>query len=103
MPTTEQTEKIRQAIMRYRELLDIMRLRLDTAERAYEALFADISPEDRSSIPVKTLQWRIAEKLAGNHDSFGKAILQIRFDARDLEREFETLYDRLVEDVPDGL
>ena len=50
MPTSEEIEKVRQEIMRFRELLNIMRQNLDDGERAYTQLFSNCSSEDRMKI-----------------------------------------------------
>ncbi len=93
MPNREDIEKVRQEIMRLRELLTIMRGRLDQGERAYDALFSGFSPEERAGIKEKDLQWKLAETLVGDTSSLMKAVLHMWFAARELERSFEELHD----------
>lgn len=96
--TTEDIEKVRQGIMRYRELLDIMRFRLEEAEKAYEGLFTKYVPDERDGMEIKKLQWLIAERIIDQPIDLTRAVMQIRFDARDLEKAFEELYDNLIPD-----
>lgn len=98
MADREDIEKIRQGIMRYRELLDIMRLRLDAAEKNYEALFEKYVPGDTTETEVKKLQWLIAEAILDDPADLVKAISRSRFAARDLEKAFEELHDHLIPD-----
>ena len=96
MADPEQIEKVRQEIMRFRELLNIMRLRLDDGERAYTKLFANISPEDMNNMKEKDLQGKVAEEIVGDLSPLSKAVMKARFDAHELERAFEELYDIIV-------
>ncbi|MFN8417733.1 MAG: hypothetical protein U0528_00565 [Anaerolineae bacterium] len=91
----EHIEKVRQEVMRFRELLNIMRLRLDEGERAYDNLFAKRSAEEKSTLKEKDLQWRVAEQLIADDEEtlLRDAALHMRFHARDLERAFEELYN----------
>jgi hypothetical protein len=93
MANDETIERIRQQIMRFRELLAIMRARLDSAERAYDGLFSAFSPEDRRDMKEKDLQWKVAQTMVEDVSRLSTAVLQARYDARDLERAFEELYD----------
>lgn len=95
---TEDIEKVRQAIMRFRELLDIMRLHLVEAERAYEGLFAKYGPDQSEGMEVKKIQWAIAERIVHDPKDLTTAVMQTRFDARELEKAFEELYDKLIPD-----
>lgn len=90
MPTRERTEKVRQQIMRMNELLGIMRGRLTTGERAYEALFAGIPPEERARTHKKDLQWQVAEQLE-DLAPLKDAVGELHFGARELERAFAEL------------
>ncbi len=90
---TEEIEKVRQAIMRFQELLRVMRQQLETGERAYSALFSRFSPADVANMKEKDLQWKLAEVMADDLSPLRKAVIQMRFDARNLERDFEQLYD----------
>ncbi len=89
----ENTEKVRQEIMRFRELLNIMRLRLEDGERMYSSLFTHFSPEEIASTKEKDLQWKAAEKIGDDVSGLADAALRMRFVARNLERAFEELYD----------
>lgn len=96
MATSEEIEKLRQAIMRYRELLLLMRETLEGGERAYTALFSGVSPDDKATLKEKDLQWSLAEQMIGDVSDMSKAVLRLRLGARHLERDFETLYDIVV-------
>lgn len=98
MTDPEQVEKVRQGIMRFRELLNILRLRLEAGEAAYARLFAGYPPEVVNGMPEKALQGLLARDIVQDTSALRKAILQARFDARDLERAFEELHDNLVPD-----
>jgi hypothetical protein len=93
MTHAEDLEKKRQAVMRLRELLDHMRLKLDEGERAYARLFATFSEAEMRNTPEKEMQGRAAELLLTNPRPLENAILQMQFHARDLERAFEELYN----------
>ncbi|MCK6578192.1 MAG: hypothetical protein L6Q98_08835 [Anaerolineae bacterium] len=92
----EALEKARQAIMRYRELLDLMQSRLRDYERAYVGLFAGLS-ESAASLPEKGRQREAAYAVLDDDKALTRALLTARFDSRDFEREFEALHDRVVE------
>lgn len=96
MTNSEQTEKVRQEIMRFRELLNIMRLKLDENERAYGQLFSNITPEEISSMKEKDLQGKAAQEIMDDLTPLSKAVLNARFSARELERSFEELYNIIV-------
>ncbi len=96
MANPEQLEKVRQELMRFRELLNIMRAKLEDGERAYTRLFANCSPEDKQRMKEKDLQWQVATQIVGDLSGLSKAVMQVRYDARDLERAFEELYDIIV-------
>jgi len=96
MSNREQIEKVRQEIMRFRELLDIMRLRLEDGERRYERLFANRSAEDRQNLKEKDLQWKVAEQMIDDLKPLSEMVLRARFDCRELEKAFEELYDTIV-------
>jgi hypothetical protein len=92
-PDREAVEKVRQEFMRFNELLKIMRLRLEEGERAYSSLFANCSAEERQTLKEKDLQWRLAEELINDTSGLSKAVMRMRFDARELEKAFEELYN----------
>jgi hypothetical protein len=94
MANPEDIEKVRQAIMRFRELLNVMRLRLESGERAYERLFVNHPRQD--GLKEKERQWQLAEDLVHDLTPLSKAVVQVRFDARELERAFEELYNIIV-------
>ncbi len=96
MSNSEEVEKARQAIMRFRELLDIMRAQLEEGERAYTRLFANRSAEEKATLKEKELQGRAALDLLDDPSALGKAAIEMRFAARNLERDFEQLYDNIM-------
>lgn len=95
MPLPEEHEKARQAIMRFRELLDIMRMHLEEGEQAYRQLFAHLPPE-AEGLPEKERQALVARSVVEDSTALRRAALQLRFDARDMERAFEEVHDNLV-------
>ena|SRR5579859_4088117 len=88
----EDIEKVRQEIMRFRELLDIMCQRLDAGERAYAQLFANCSLEDVQRLKTKDLQWKAAEQMIDDLTPLRRAVAQMHYEARNLERDFEELH-----------
>ncbi len=96
MANPDEIEKVRQEIMRFRELLNIMAQKLQSGERAYAQLFANYSPDEIKATKEKDLQWKVAEKMLGDVSSLSKAALQMRFAAHELEAAFEELYDIIV-------
>lgn len=97
MYDNEQIERVRQAIMRWRELLDIMQQRWQVSDKQYHELFNLLSPEQRESLREKEQQWEIAEQLVEDTTQLQKELSKMRFAARDLERAFEEVHDKLVE------
>jgi hypothetical protein len=93
MDQVEQIEKIRQAIMRYRELLDLMNMSLAKGEAAYQALFPADLPDN---MPEKDRQWIAAEKLLADTSRLQRIALHLRLTCRDFEREFEQVHDNLI-------
>jgi len=87
----EDRERLRQAVMRFRELLDIMRLRLEHGEKAYTALFKNLTPE--AGLKEKEMQGLVADMLLSDSTPLQNAALDMRFFARDLERAFEEVHD----------
>lgn len=96
MTNDEQIEKIRQAIMRYRELLDILQQRLAQGEKDYAALFDLLTTKQKTGLEEKQRQ-RIAaiHAIDGELTHLQRAILRLRFDMRDIEKAFEELYDHI--------
>jgi hypothetical protein len=99
MTNPEQVERMRQAVMRFRELLDIMQLRLADSERAYTQLFARYTADELAGKPEKDRQGMLARDIVDTPLVLGKPVMQARFDARELEREFEYLHDIIMSDV----
>ena len=97
----ENVEKLRQAIMRYRELLDHMRMQMEAGERRYAKLFANITPEERQGKGEKEVQTLVARQLVDDLEPLSRAVLQAQFDARDLQRAFEELYDIILTPLPE--
>lgn len=96
MTNSEDIEKVRQEIMRFRELLNLMRQRQEDGERAYQQLFSRCSPDQMQTMKEKDLQRLVAEQMAGDLSAIRKAVGQLRFQSRELERAFEELYDIIV-------
>jgi hypothetical protein len=94
MTLPEDVEKVRQGIMRFRELLDIMRMRVEQGEKEYERLFPDGLPEEMRE---KDRQTQAAYALVNNRKPLENAVLNMHFHARDLERAFEEIHHRIVE------
>lgn len=92
----EQIEKVRQEIMRFRELLNIMCVKLEAGERAYAKLFAGFSPEEMKTIKEKDLQWKLAEELVKDTSQLQKAVMQMQYESLGMERAFEELYNIIV-------
>lgn len=96
MATHDEIERVRQAVMRFRELLDITQARLEAGERSYNRLFDGCSAEDKAALPEKTLQWQVAEQIVDDTTALRKALMQVRYDLRDVMQEFEHVHDILV-------
>lgn len=96
MTNPENVEKTRQAIMRLRELLDLMRDELDQGEAAYADLFASLSPDDIHGLKEKEVQRLAAIAILDDTSALSDAALHLRFAARNLERDFEQIYDNLM-------
>ena len=101
MHDPERVEKMRQAVMRLRELLDIMAAQLDEGERAYARLFAHLKPEDVEGLKEKERQGLAALALLDDPSALSNAALNLRFAARELERDFEQLYDNILTEPED--
>jgi hypothetical protein len=93
--TQDDIEKVRQAIMRFRELLTLMGHKVADGERAYAGLFDAPPLGTMTASKEKDRQWELAAYLVHDTTALNKAVLQARFDARDMERAFEELYDIL--------
>jgi hypothetical protein len=101
MTNSEQVEKTRQAIMRLRELLDLMRAQLEEGEAAYAQLFASLNPDDIRDLKEKEVQRLAALAILDDTSALSDAALNLRFAARNLERDFEQLYDNLMTEYED--
>ncbi|MDX2141247.1 MAG: hypothetical protein SF123_24395 [Chloroflexota bacterium] len=98
---TERHEKIRQAIMRYRELLDLLRIRQEVDERAYAALFDGVDTEAKASLQEKALQGEAARLALDDLEPLRRAVLSMQLGMRDFAREFEELYGNIALDESD--
>jgi hypothetical protein len=96
MATAEKIEKTRQAIMRFRELLDLLTREIETAEAAYWQLFANLTPEEMATLKEKELQRLVATSMVGDPSALADAALHMRFVGRNLERDFEHLYNNIM-------
>ncbi|MFW5709412.1 MAG: hypothetical protein ACOCX5_04240 [Chloroflexota bacterium] len=95
MTNSEQTEKIRQAIMRYRELLDLLDAQVKQAESNYVALFDQVPSRLKVDLVEKDLQREAALIAVQDMEPLRRYILQVRFNMRDMERAFEELFDNI--------
>lgn len=98
MDEHESQERMRQAVMRYRELLDVMRLRLEAGERAYNALFAPLS-EDERALPEKQQQGIVGRLALQDRTALERAVLHMHFECRDLQKAFEDLHFIVVDEA----
>ncbi|MEO8611858.1 MAG: hypothetical protein ABI690_28420 [Chloroflexota bacterium] len=98
MAERETVEKVRQEIVRFRELLSIMRVRLEAGEREYARLFTGTASEDNQTLKVKDLQWKLAEQMIDSDDTrpLSAAVLRMRFECHELDRAFEELHDNIM-------
>ena len=98
MESSEALEKARQEIMRFRELLDILKLKLESGERNYTKLFAQLPPESLQGLPEKEQQRQAAYAVLEDSTELSKAVLSMRLELRDMSRAFEELYDTIMTD-----
>lgn len=98
MSHKEQLERIRQAIMRYRELMDFAQQYIERGERDYARLFDDVPAEQRETLAEKELQGAAARIAMDDLEPLRRAVLKLRFGMRDLEREFEALFNNIAYD-----
>jgi hypothetical protein len=96
MANAEDIEKVRQEIMRFRELLNIMRKELENGERTYAKLFSSFTPEEMAGTKEKDLQWKLAEKMIDDLSPLRRSVGNVRFHTRELDRAFAELYDIIV-------
>lgn len=88
----EDIERVRQQVMRFRELLDILRVKLEEGERTYAALLAEIPTEMKE----KDRQWQAAETLVNDVAPLERAVMQVGFDVREMHRAFEELHGIII-------
>ncbi|GIL08644.1 MAG: hypothetical protein BroJett033_1550 [Chloroflexota bacterium] len=99
MTDAEALEKARQAIMRFRELLDIMQQQINEGEQAYARLFAALDPAETDGRAVKEIQRLAAHAVAASPEALRRAALHQGFGCRNLERDFTQVHDALVFDA----
>ena len=92
MTEQEDIERVRQAIMRFRELLTLMGEKLKDGELAYTQLFSKCTAEDVQRLKPKDLQWQVAEQLIDDLPPLRQSVGQMYYETRTLHREFEELY-----------
>jgi hypothetical protein len=96
MITDEKIERTRQAIMRIRELLDILKRELAQGEERYQQLFAQLTPEQMATLKEKDLQLQASYYHVEDSSAIGDAALHLRFVCRNLERDFEQVYNNVM-------
>ncbi len=96
MNDAEQIEKIRQVIMRYRELLDLVHQAIANGEHGYTALFKDVPEEERTTLPEKLLQREAAILALEDLEPLRRSLAKMRFAMRNMERDFEEAHDLTV-------
>lgn len=97
----EHIERRRQQVMRLRELLDVLRLRLDDADRQYAHLFAPISEADKAGKREKDLQTLLAHHLADDAAPLSQIVLSMQFESREFEKAFDELYGLIIAPPPE--
>lgn len=95
MALTESQERARQAVMRFRELLDLMGNRLAHGEKVYAALFDGLSPEVMAQ-SEKARQGAAGLAVIEDRQPFLRAALDMRWYAREMSQAFEELHDIVV-------
>jgi hypothetical protein len=73
-----------------------MRMQLEEGEQRYERLLASYPVENREQLREKELQWKVAEQMVDDLNPLNKAVSQMRFDCRELEKAFSELNDIIV-------
>ena len=92
----ETIERLRQGVMRYRELLDILHSQIEQGEQAYAELMARLSPDDTDGLSEKAIQGLLAKQLSDDPTPLGEAALTMRWHMRYMERDFEQVYDNVM-------
>lgn len=95
MTDAEYLEKARQAIMRFRELLDIMQQQVQEGEEAYTRLFAALDPAETNGLAVKEIQRLAAYDVVADPEPLRRAALHQGFSCRNMERDFTQIHDAL--------
>jgi hypothetical protein len=95
MERHEQVERVRQQIMRLRELLTIMKQRQEAGERAYAALYTTLPEPMPPGTKEKDGQWRLAEVLIQDLGILERSVSSLRFECRELERAFGDLAETI--------
>lgn len=96
MAEHEDIERVRQAIMRYRELLDVLQEHLNDGDRMYKRLIAQHAPEDTTGMSEKEIQWHVAEQIVDDTEALKRAVGHMHFQTHQMERDFSDLYGILV-------
>ncbi len=96
MTDQERHDKLRQAIMRYRELMDIAQAMMTRAERDYQQLFAGVPEQARATLAEKALHGEAAKLAMDDLKPLQDALLRLRFGLHDLSKEFEQTYNNTV-------
>lgn len=99
MEDDEKIESVRQQIMRFHELLGLMREKLEYGEAAYRQWFAAFSAEATAGMREKDLQWKLAVQMVEDTSPLRNAAGRMRFEARGLEQAFEELHDLTLTDA----
>jgi hypothetical protein len=92
---TEQYEKIRQAIMRYRELLDLTKGHLAEAEKTYAALLGHLTPQERAQLPAKEQHGLAAQKAMQDLAPLRQAVWGAYFNLHQMTQAFSELQDNI--------
>jgi hypothetical protein len=100
MTNLEHLEKMRQAVMRMRELLDILHGQTQQAEKGYAKLFAHLSEAEQAK-PEKDRQRLAALPLLDDAAPLSQLALTMRWQMHEMNKEFEQLYDNTLIEADD--
>lgn len=95
---TETLERYRQAVMRLRELLDLLQERVERGNQGYLRLFALLPPET-ARLKEKDRQGQLAALVLDDAAAFKQLedlVLGLAFAGREYYREFEALHGIIV-------
>jgi hypothetical protein len=95
-------EKARQAIMRYQEMLAMMREQLEMGEQMYLRMMQQYAADAPSEMKEKDRQRRMAENMVEDMTPLMRAVNMMRFYVHDLDRAFEELQGVLYAEKPDA-